>query len=328
MRSPSKIISVLFSAAKIVLIYFPIGFALLLAGCALPTPDKPSEFVRDKEIFASKIARSGMAQLNRGQLIDAELSFRQALYLYPKLYNLKLNLATTLGKQGQLEEAQTLFEELIETSKTPWEIRIAQADMFYAAADFQRARRYYLESYQLASKANALNVVASLNRSLAVLAFKMGDEQEALCRSQEAYSLQPSPDEAYRHARMLLALNHVKSASELFAQIAFQQAGAKPGPLTEPRLLYLAGLNEFAQGNFESALKNSISSLDLGVADFGLEAEVVLLGNLARKALGIMSSAEQESVEFPSLEELGVAKGLYLPPALLEQVLLAGVKKP
>lgn len=295
-----------------------LGFAL--AHCALPTPERSTTFVHDKELSAVKFSRLGMAQMARGQFVEAELSFRQALYLYPQLLNLKQNLAIALAKQGQTEEAQNIFEELIRSVKNPLQIRAAQADMYYAAEEFDKSKQYYLMALALAQKSAHDDDISRINRSLAVLSFKRGFEEAALCYSQQAYALQPgSMDEAYRHVRMLIALNQFKQASELISAIALQQGGEKKTPLSEPRLLYLWALSEYARGNFAFALKNAASSIDLGASDVGLEAEATLLSNLARKQLGALSADEQQEADLVGIEKFGRSSALYFPPSVLDQ---------
>lgn len=296
--------------------------SLLLQHCALPTPPRATQFVGDRELAAVKFSRLGLAQMARGQLIDAELNLRQALYLYPNLSNLKQNLALVLSKQGEVEQAQEIFDDLLRSTTDPLALRLAQGDMFYFHGDFESAAKYYLAAYGLAEKAQKSQELARINRSLAVLYFKIGKEEQALCYSQQAFALRPgNMDEAYRHIRMLIALNQFSQAAQSISKIASSSATTQPAApalLTEPRLLYLQGLSEFARKNFALALKDANSSLDLGASDFGIEAEATWLGNLARRELTEVSEKGSADSQLAGLQQLGPGSTLYLPPSLLE----------
>jgi tetratricopeptide (TPR) repeat protein len=124
-----------------------------------------------------------------------------------------------LVSEGQHEAAKSTLKEVF--------------SIFKSAANFPRA--------------------ALIARSISNIAFGIGNEQEALCYSYEAFVLSPTPNQVSVHARILVALNLFDEA-QVFVN-------AQRPLATEPLAHHALAMAVFAKGDYQGALEAEDAAL-------------------------------------------------------------------
>ncbi|MEI8313637.1 MAG: hypothetical protein WCH98_23050, partial [Verrucomicrobiota bacterium] len=185
--------------------WLALGVALI-SGCALPVPEgsELSSFVPERELRAVEISQQAMYDFNRNRYVDAELGFRQALYMYPGLENLRANLAASLERTGQFDEAAGIYKEMSERTPQSAAYMAGIARVRVASGDYRGGIEAYYQAYALAAVLGDAGLSANIARSVSALAFRIGDVETAECFAALTYSLRSSDDELKRYARLLL----------------------------------------------------------------------------------------------------------------------------
>ena len=271
-------------------------FALLLAGwlaaCATPIPEglDQGSFVPADEVLVVQLARQGMDAFNRSRFIDAELYFRQALFVRPELLNLRLNLAVTLSRSGLDEEALDIYGQLLEQRPDFLAYHVGRAQALVDASRFAEAQTQYEKAFWLAYEASDMNSVATIARSLTALGFRLGDEELAQCYSGVVIGLRPTEAaEAVRHGRLLIARGYHQQALEFASAWA-----AGRNEELQPQLLHLRALASFGLGNFADALEyERLVGINAG-ADPASSFEMALVRKMSEQSLGILPDDEED----------------------------------
>ncbi|MBX7136665.1 MAG: tetratricopeptide repeat protein [Oligoflexia bacterium] len=274
---------------------------LLLAGCAAPIDRHAQSFVAPRELTAIALVREGNNLFGQSRYTDAELKYRQGLYLYPQARNVRTNLAYSLIKQGQFQEGIAIYSDLLSSAPDSFELLLALAEAYYTEPDFEKAADYYKRALAVAEEQNQILNLARIHRSLAVLNFRRGNEEEALCYSYLAYADTPNAQEAGRHLKMLLALGQNKAAESFSAQLIAPQAPQS----SDPKVLFYSGVARFALGQNPEAAKLAVSALDNGARDAGIEIIARLLYQLALPSAANSSQAAAEGGQ-----DLGLAQSM------------------
>ena len=305
--------------------------ALLVSGCALPAPEYPEEtFVPQREIQVVSLYQEGLYYFSRSRFVDAEFRFRQVLYLMPDMENARLNLAATLANEESYEEAEELFRELLQQNEESSQVLAGLARMYFENGDYARAIEYFDRGLALAEKYKEYERAANFARSLSVLYFKIGDEQQARCYSEYALNLNNAGDALFRHAKLLIGLGLPEQAQELITAAASHRDVKK-----DPQLLEALGLAQIAQEKYGEALSLIETGIDLKTGDYTLSNTFQLLRfaakNLQARAEGASApedddeAAEQEIEDEKKLlidsydaKPLDDAAALYWPYTLLK----------
>lgn len=300
----------------------PVLLSVFLFSCALPrADDKEQSFVPERELDVVSLVRQGLNYYQRSRFTDAEFAFRKALYLYPKAANVKLNLAAALQGSGQFEEAEDILIALQAGAPESLEYLAALGRLYVDTQDYLKARRYFMQAFELALKNGDLTSGTRFAGNIAAIAFRTGDEEASLCHAQQAYMLVPDATQLLQYSKILLGLNHVEQARTLLNTYL-----AQPQATRSSALLVQTALAELALGNHQRVLElaSSIeSSTDL-TGDIQLQASEVL--SLAKAQTEPSTSIDGSELE-PDDEEQPEDKGaemalerssLYWPAQALE----------
>jgi len=229
-----------------------VGLVILgwFVGCALPAPPdvELNDFVPPEEIRLAYLAKEAMWYFGRSRYLDAELKFRQILWLRPDLKNMKQNLAETLGREGLYEEAVQLYLELVQEDPQALSRLSGLARLYYMAGKFDLARLQYEKALAVAIDRNDLGLMAKLARSLAVLSFKVGNEEEAGCYSAQALLWGATPDEFLRHISLLMAMGYYNAAMNALKKYVLDNELER-----DPLFLHKRAMLSFALHKFDDA---------------------------------------------------------------------------
>lgn len=305
-----------------------IAIALLLSGCALPAPDERQSFVPERELDVVSLAREGLAYYKKSRFVDAEFAFRRALYKHPGAPNLRANLAAALRETGQFAEAEDILLALHGTAKKSTEYAAALGQLYLRREDYTSARKFYTLALELALKSQEFADASGFARSLAVIAFRIGDEAEALCQSALALLLREDATEMRRHARLLLATNRVDKARTVLTAYLNQAAGNR-----DPELMHQLAMAQFALGNYREAADLERSVVEIAGEERGLLLEARVLLYLSERRLGQTTQSAAEALEdaaeaqaaaqeeFESdLDAIPDRSDLYWPAAVVEEL--------
>lgn len=254
---------------------------VLISGCAsLPPERERQSFVTDRELTVVSLTREGLYFFSRSRFVDAEFKFRQALYLAPDASNIQVNLAITLKNQGVFLESRKIFETLLIEEPDSAEYLSGLAHVYFEEGDYPNSERLFKKVVEVSIDQSNLETAAKAARSLAVLYFKNGDEDQALCYSMLGMAFRNDPIEVYRHARLLNATGFPFVAKEVVSEFV-----GRTKVKQNVELLYELGLSHFALDEFREADELLELASSLNKAALGLDAELALLRLLTTEIL-------------------------------------------
>ena len=285
--------------------------ALCLASCALPRPDNQQNFVPDRELVAVSLARQGLGEMGRSQFLEAELLFRQALYISPQARNIKLNLALALGQLGQTDEALAIYEDFLRFAPESLDAHLALANLYHTSGNFAAAEEYLLRTLQLATVHGNSDKASVARKSLVSLYFETGREEEALCLSDELLTAQSGPDQIFSHLKLLMALGlYARADREITAYLALHE-GAQQG-----RQIFEQALAAYALGRDNDAANLLASALEGRARESGLGLEVDVLSWLLKHDDTDLKTRDDLQRRFGE-GHIPSAFSLFMPPRLL-----------
>ena len=275
---------------------------LMLCSCAAPRWEGAAQpFVSVLQVGAVQLATDAKDLFKHRRYVDAEHKLRQALYLEPA-DNLTANLAEALSARGEFGESISIYRGLLKAAPQSLDYNIGLGRALFESGDLQASRQVLEKS--LADAVCKKNVEASkkaaLARSLAVVNFKAGWEEDALCYSQLALSFESGPIELSRHVRLLVATGFLPTAEELLVGY-FDADGAKQ----DAALLHTLAMIRFSQDHYQEAAGLERRALDAARSPTANGAEnrpeMLLVKSLSERLLNAQSGASvQDAV---SLEE-------------------------
>lgn len=220
-------------------------------GCALPPQGRQEiDFVSARELEAISIVREGLYLLSRNRYVDAEFKLRYGLYYYPQAVNLKINLAEALKGQGNFLDAAEIYQELLTVDPASTQLLVGLAQVSLAAGNRESAIMRYEEALQFALNAGEEERAANLARSLASLYFSNGQEELAVCFSQQAVQFAPDREQILRHLRLLVGVGQLVQAETVINQYIEDDPGKR-----DADFLWQLALIEAGKGKFEKALE-------------------------------------------------------------------------
>lgn len=247
-----------------------LAVAVIFSGCALPPSSSRTvvgtrvengverPFSSFEELQTAGLVNEAMDLVKTNRYFDAERSLRRARYLQPDNEQLKFNLAVVLNQAGQPEEALELLEELSALRPEQPTYALALADALITLGKKERARVLLKTAFHLFKEAKNYPQAARLARSVSNVSFEVGNEEESLCYSYEAYALAPNAEQLGSHGRILVAESLYPTAISQI-QDAFKENRALASSASAQHALALA---RFAQGDFRGALAAEESALD------------------------------------------------------------------
>lgn len=261
--------------------FFVLAGIFALTACALPVPEQEQQgFVPGRDLDAVSLVREGANYYQKSRFVEAEFAFRKALYLHPKAANVKANLAAALRAGGQYDEAEDILLSLNAAAPKSIEYLSSLARLYVEKRDYASARRYFTEAFELAIEKPDFAAASRFARSLSVVAFRIGDENSALCHSALATALNSDAENTARHARLFLATHRTAKGRDLVDTYLNQ-----PGIPRDPAILHQLGMAQFALAEYRDAQESESAVLESDVLDRNIQAEAQLVAALSRRHL-------------------------------------------
>jgi Flp pilus assembly protein TadD len=282
----------------------------LIIGCAVPkdqdrfaiqavgTDSDP--FISSQELLVSGLVSESLSIAARGRLFDAESRLRRALVLDPGNPSIRYNLAVVLGQQGHFDEALKDFEDLRRTQGPHPIYAIALGDLHAGKGDLERARIELKRAYEIYYQAQNWLQAALVARSISNLAFAAGNEQEALCYSYEAFSLDASAAQFGYHTSLLVALNQYKIVDTTIAE----QVSVNSALGAMPRVHLARALARGALGNSKGALEEVELAQNLAAQDPELGSEINVVWWLLRNEIPLSEQDKEDKKLKASIEAI------------------------
>lgn len=267
--------------------------SLMMVGCALPPRGHQEiDFVSARELDTISIVREGLHFLSRSRYVDAEFKFRQGLYRYPDAVNLKINLAEALKGLGDYQQATSIYQDLLKASPDSIQLLVGLARVHLAAGLRENAIMRYEEALELALSRNERPRAAILARSIATLYFEDGQEERALCYSQQAFTLLPDRNQVLRHVRLLTGLGMLQQAETVLTQYI----GEDPG-LRDAEVLWQFALIEGGRENFAEVLNLIEFARDKNKDRRALNIEMEIFDMVAKYKVKLSGGESIESID-------------------------------
>ena len=314
LQLPLLRIGAVFSGA-ILSIGCAVFFIGVFVGCAMPVSHRTDQdAVPERDLLGVSLTREGLSLYHRTRFAEAELKFRQALYLFPTATNLKENLAASLEGSGQIDEAVAIYQELLSSQPDSIRYRIALGRSEAARGNYREAQAHWDESLKRSIDRGETARAADVARTYASYYFRRGNEEQARCYSALALQFRPSAEELAAHTRILNSGGFHRKV------VALTMGAADPAVLLE-RGLALIGSGELLEGK---AVVRQLSEAADGPVEVLAEArslEAILIraeppappGDVATKE----SKSEEEEV--PAVLPTLTARSLLIwPPRLVE----------
>lgn len=305
-----------------------------ISGCALPPPAIDTAvgsrdqggtlvpFSSERDLTVSGLVDEGLGYAKKGRDFDAEIRFRQALHLVPDSDSIKFNLAIVLGRQGQDGESLRLLKDLSLGKPESIDYLIALGQTEAGAERYSEALKNYKAAFQLARSARNANRAAAIARTISTTLFQMGNEQESLCYSYEAYNQKPSGDEAFSHGRMTMSLGLYSATNDFMDRAIETDKSLK----SRAAVLYISALAKYALGDLEAAFTLLDRALDFVNKEQSLGAELSAAWYVMRmeKNSDLSDLGDKEMEDFEKIRDAAFEFGdsnprafSYWPPPLV-----------
>ncbi len=220
---------------------------LALVSCATPTPP-PASFVTQKELLAAELSNQALNEFQNGRYLDADMGFRQVLYLFPDSQSGKFNFANSILELGLYDEAESIFRELEERDPDEPKYKTALANLYYKAGRYQEALDQYGKISGFAREKEMTDLEYDSIRSISVIHFLLGYETQALCESAQTLEKKSRRDDLVHHGRLLAGMNRIAEADFHLSSVL-----TAPEHQKDAYLLHLFALVLFADGRFDDA---------------------------------------------------------------------------
>lgn len=307
----------------------------LLLGCAVPVDPRSNAtgtieqngtvvpFSKPKDLLLAGLVDDGLGLAVKNRYFEAESRLRQARYLDPNNERVLFNLALVLNQTAQSEEAETLLTDLNLRKPGVPNTLFALADTKAALYKFDEAIGYLKEIFKLLKKVKNTGRMAQVARSISNLAYRAGNEFEALCYSYEAYQLAPSAEQLGYHGRMLVALGLYESALQLIEK----ETKADPSFGKRAAVKHALALSRFMTGDAKGALEAENQALDFVSKEPELGGEInaawyvirqaTITGEETEKELEVIEDSKNAVLDF---RDVGTEFRLFLPGNILAEV--------
>jgi len=215
---------------------------LFAAGCVTPPDVEESQVIPNRELQLLSSIKKGKDYAAAGRLDLAEIEFRKAARLDPKLSSIYNDLGYTLMAQDRNDEAAEAFQTAIRLEPKNVAARENYARLLYARGDVESSIKEYEdllgiyygltaeEVRRVLGKEYTPGDVAGIYRALSVASYSAGRYDEAICYSQKALSA-PMKDfsQVGQHARLLLSLGLAPQAAAYLHDVVVVWQDQTPG---------------------------------------------------------------------------------------------------
>ncbi len=282
---------------------------LFLTACAAPAPQPVISSISDKEFKAIELSREALDFMNRSRFDEAEQRLLRVLYLFPGDRGSLINLAVTYQNEQRFDEAHAIYSELEKKEGQSYDTILGHAQIYLAEGSWRSAAAHFEKGLNLAIERNEPLRISSISKSLAVMYFKYGFEEQARCYSDISVYHNGDAVESLRYARLLSAVGDSMMA------YSFLKSNAQQFVRSNPALLSQLALVTLESGREEEAAEYERLAWDAITADSNSSEELKLLSYLLNDPI---SKDEDEAELFR--QDFSDAVKLYWPSGLLERV--------
>lgn len=257
---------------------FLIFSILTLTACVTPPRIETAQVVPGAELEVVSMINKGKRYASSGRLDLAEVEFRKALLLRPKLSSLCNDLGFTLQAQDRPDEATAMFRRAVQLEPRNLAARENLARILYTQGDtegaiteFQNLLSIYYGLQPREVKAVLGHEytpvdISTIHRSLALAYYRSGAYDESICESSEAVK-GPVGDfsQVGQHGRLLLSLGQSQKAAEYLRDVVTVWQQQTPGRIFVDFGLALIDVDK--KDLAQEALTRSLDRKDLDEGD-------------------------------------------------------------
>jgi hypothetical protein len=178
----------------------------MTSACALPVEQQQDLSALTPADRALTQVELGLAAFSSNKYFEAESYFRKALTYSSSANNIRYNLALTLIRSEQIEEAENILIGLIQESENSLYLTTL-AELKLKKFDHLEALKIYIELLNSAEQLQNRKNIALYARNISQILFTLGEEEDALCYSQRSVEAGGIEEEA-SHAAILMAFNY------------------------------------------------------------------------------------------------------------------------
>ncbi len=290
-----------------------------LLGCALPQEDRKNALsIPQSEISAISILREGLVFYRKSRFEEAELKFRQALYLAPDSVEIKANLASALRAQQLFDEALEVLKQdnkkahnSSDSIKSPEPDLNAQsthnltlASVLYASGKHREANQIWNTELVRSLDLRQFDLATRILQNLAAAAFIDGHEATALCAYFEKSQTKGDLSAILQLQRILIAMGKPQQSYNISLRILDQDP-----TILDPEFWYML----------------SVAALELDLQDAAIKSFGRVAAQLqSRPALSLKFTILRETLAYYYPQKISYLNEI---AGLLEQQLSAGQEK-
>jgi Flp pilus assembly protein TadD len=258
--------------------FFLFSSFLFVLGCVTPPNIQQSQVLPERELKLVATIKQGTDYAQGGRADLAEIQFRKALLLNPKLSNVYNDLGFALQSQDRLDEATAMYRKALQLEKYNVVAQENLARVEYLQGDIEQSIRDF-EQVLTALDLLPPSVIheatgqdykpadmQSIYRNLASAYYRQGEYDEAICYSRKTLDFAGIDFSVIgQHDRLLLSLEMVEDAVKLLN-------GAITALLenTPSKLLLDYGIALYANGDqqlAQEALSRGLTAKDIAEED-------------------------------------------------------------
>ena len=278
------------------------------AACAPMREGPQQNFVAQRELLAVDLTRGGIAFLAQGRFIDAEITFRQAIYLAPKADNLKLNLAAALQGTGQYVEALEILDEFSKRERPPADLPQRYAHLYAARQQYAQAEKLFLQAAAGYEEKREFPAAVKVVKDLLLLARRQARREDAMCYAYQLLAYQNELPPAIQYARLLIESEAHGAALGFLTAWANEHSAAQ-----DPQVEHVLALANLGQGDskqafdLESRIITGAALNTTKTSNLAREAALVRIAAAGDPAVAAALSEEQKTLLAEQWEELSTS---------------------
>jgi tetratricopeptide (TPR) repeat protein len=309
-----------------------------LSACALPREKKlPIVGIATPEIKAVNLTREGLALYEKSRFDEAEMKFRQALYLRSYSPSIKLSLAAALRSQQLYDQALAVLNSITGLEAQKVEVRLGLAATLFEAGRYEEAYTLWSDLADQFATELEFSQLAVVLQNMAAGSFSEGYETEALCSYFEKSQVAADSATLSQFLRMYSAAGFYRKAYDMQLELLEAQPDVSDAEFWQILALNAVALNEqdvaikaFARMAAHLSTRPDLSLkfdiLKEALLHFYPDVEVRIQEVLLLKP-GSRPATREELQDAPLIKPLDVKvyknilsseEGLYYPPRMLE----------
>ena len=224
---------------------------LFAVGCALPREKRlPQVGIATPEIKAVNLTREGLALYDKSRFDEAEMKFRQALYLRSYSHSIKLSLAAALRSQLLYDEALSVLSSITGPEAQKVEVRLGLAATLFEAGRYDEAYALWGDLADQFASELEFSQLAVVLQNMAAGSFSEGYETEALCAYYKKSQVLGDISALSQFLRMFSAAGYYRKTYEM----QLEMLEAQPD-ITDAEFWHILAVNAVALNQQDVAIK-------------------------------------------------------------------------